>query len=256
MSWQADIEQIVRWADADPRFIDRAGAHLGEEERAALKAVVRSGGDLGAVAEAVGPLVMAKLRARVPMPQRAREPVAKAWKVVKTPLAVAWSPAGIEPGAIAQEFLERYGAQIETLTGTATAAAAKAKTLVRSLKSLAASKELLEAANDLREQIGELNTIVANCTHPEEDRASWAARAEELLRESVQLIEDVRTIRQLTTDLGERLEHLANALQEWADAPPATRASQAESMAARVRAVADAAADMHEQFLGALFGRH
>lgn len=253
-TWRADVERILAWTRADQRFLQRVGARLGPDERTALAAVVETRGDPAALAQRLSPLLLAKLRIRqAALPPRVRQPADAALKVLENALTEGWKPPDAQQ--LAESFTERYAASLESLTGAASAAAAKAKALSGALKSLSESKELLGAVEALREQAGELQAAATACTHPEDDRTAWLERARELLREAADTIETLKSLRSRATELAKRSEQIAAALREWIEAPAKERAARAEAMATRVRAAADAAMGMYEQFAATLLGR-
>jgi hypothetical protein len=252
-AWRAELDRVLLLTDKDEAALGRLGARLGENEREILRAAIETRGDVRAIAERLGPLAVAKLRGRMRLPDRARQPVAAAWRTLEAPLSVMWNPpSDASAEEIASAFLERYGARMNELTGGVSKAAAAARALGETLRSASSAKELIETTTTLRTAAEELRSAATSCSHPETEGAAWPSHAQELAREALDAVESVRSLQTQAKEAAERFKALARALTEWVDAPPATRASQAEGMAARVRAAADAAAGMHTELLRAV----
>jgi hypothetical protein len=254
-TWAEDVELLLRWTERDEKALEKARAKLTEEERAVIDAVVETRGEPRALAERLGPIVLAKLKARgIRPPERLREPAAKAWNAVKTPLKLAWRPpAKADPAKLAEAFADRYSARLETLTKEGAAAAHAAATLAEGLRAAGATKELLAAATELQVHVQQLRSAATSCVHPEGDRTRWLADVANLAREATEMVDLAQRLGTGLRGLHEQADALAASLREWVDAPPRERAARAESMAVRVRAARDAAIAMHEDFLGLIF---
>jgi hypothetical protein len=253
-TWNNDVEQLLTWAKADERFIARVGARLGEDERAVLQAIVTTRGDLKSMVQQLGPLALAKLRARVHVPDRFRGGANRAWKILEVPLKQSWSPQN--PEALAQEFFGRYGAKVETLTGEATRAAVAAKAVATTLKAFAGTKDLVKAAAQLSAQADRLEASVSRCIHHERaERAAWLGTSGSITHEGIQTVESVRAMTARAKEYAQHIESIARSLDDWTKASVGERAATAPAMAEYVRAAAQAAAEMQEKFLDALFAR-
>ena len=246
--WRADLERVLRWTSLDRTLMDRLGARLDDDRRTLLDAAIETRGDVRGLAERLGPVVLERLRARSRQAAPAR--VAKAMEKLGKPLATAWATsAGESAEQVALQFLEQYGTRLEELTGSVTKAVAAAKAAGAAMRSVAASKDLLDVATDLSSQVQEMKAAAAACAHPE-GSGSWGDRTEALAREGFDSAEAARNLQKTAQDFRRRCEAITNALREWSEAPAGERATKAGSMAARLRAAGAVAADMRERMGG------
>jgi hypothetical protein len=243
--WRGDLERVLRWASVDERLVVRLGARLDDDRRALLSAVIETRGDVRELAERLGPAVLEKMRTRAR--EAGHNRASRALELLGRPLAAVWSaPIGLSAEQVAQQFLEKYGARLEELTGSATTAATAAKTASAAMQSVAASKDLLAAASNLDSQVDELKAAGAACAHPEGGE-SWGDRTKALAREGIDSAETARSLRTTAQNLRQQCEAITNALRAWSEESPAERATTAESMAVRWRAAATVVADMRKQ---------
>lgn len=237
-----DLERVLGWASADERFLDRASAGLDEDRAEMLKAIVETRGDVVALSRRLAPEVLERLRAHAP------KRTATALDLLGTPLARAWStPEGASVEQIAQRFLERYGARLEDLTGTVGKGAAAAKTAANTMQTISASKELLAAAASLEQQVKEVTAAAEACTHPEDAVPDRSDQGRVVAREGLETVDAARKLTSTARQLRARCDAVARGLSAWAEAPPAERASTAETMALHLRAAATVVADMREE---------
>jgi hypothetical protein len=254
---RADVERMLAWAKADDRFLDRMQGRIGVEQRKALDAIIGSGGDLGAIAQKIGPIALAKLRARrSSVPEASRRPTEDLMRLIETPLQMSWAaPADLSAEELARVFLEKYSARLAELSGHVSRAAAAARGLAQVMRSVSEAKDLVEVIATVRQEMQQLGAAASACAHPDDDRARWGVDAEQLLHEAVDTVEALRSIQSKARALGERATQIANAFSAWVDAPDHVKAGQAESMATQVHAAAKTVSSMREEFLGALFNR-
>lgn len=253
--WRSDVERLLRWTERDNQLLARAKTKLTDEERNVVHAVVVSGGDAAALAAALGPLVMAKLKARgLQPPAKFREPAAKVWNVLKAPLRVAWVPeAGADPIAIAAAFAQRYSVHLDTLTDHCDAAAKATTALAHGLKTLGTSGELIQLTEQIQAHVRQMHAVATDCAHPNGDAARWASQSVDLARDATEGFDLLKRLSTGLRDMGTKCRALVESLREWADAPEAERAARAPAMAARVRAARDVVISMHEDFLSLVF---
>lgn len=231
-----DLERVLDWTTKDEQFLDRVTAQMDPDRRAVLKAIVETRGNPAALAQSVAPEVLERVRARLP------QPVA----VLAQPLAKTWTlPADLSADQVAQQFLERYGVRLEELTGHATKAAAAARTAAGAIGGARAAGDAREALSSLESALSEMTAAVTECTHPE--GASWKAEIAGVAREGADVVDAATKLRSLVGAFKSNLQAIERAFQSWADAPPAERATTAESMAKHVRAASAVVTDMKEQ---------
>ena len=243
--WRGDLERVLRWTSLDQTLMGRLGERLDDDRRTLLNAAIETRGDLGGLAERLGPVVLERLRARSRQAAPAR--VAKAMEQLGKPLANAWATSiGESAEQVALQFLERFGTRLEELTGSVTKAVAAAKAAGATMRGVAASKDLLDAAKDLDSQVQEMKAAADACAHPE-GAGSWGDRTKALAREGFDSVETARSLQTTAQDFRERCEAITNALREWSEAPVGERATKAGSMAARLRAASAVAADMRQR---------
>lgn len=256
MTWRSDVALLCDMAEKDKRLLDRLGKHLRAEEKEILEAIVRSHGDPKSLAEQLGPIAIARLKARgVSVPQRVREPAAQAWKILQVPLKMAWRPpAKPTPQKLAQAFLDNYGARLATLSTDAKAVDKAVGTLAECLRSVGATKDLLGLAQSLQSEVKKLEAVATSCTHAHHDAGKWATDCAQLTRESAQTLQMVRSLGERLNAMGDQLDELAGSVREWVEAKPIDRAKRAEAMAVRMKAASDVVASMREDFLAAVFG--
>jgi hypothetical protein len=216
---------------------------------------VETKGDVEALKQRLGPLLIAKVKARCIGPQPGPgEGAAEVWKILEAPLRVAWTPpAKADPLALAEAFTARYATKLEELTGRCDVAAKAAASLSQGLKTLRSSRELIELAGELQAQVQELRSVAQDCAHPGPDKVKWASDAAELVHEAQ---ETANLVQRLTKGIGEldaSLSSVATSLREWVDAPVDKRAEGAESMGMRVRAAHAVTVAMHKDFLKLVF---
>lgn len=253
-TWRDDLDLLLRMTDRDEKLLARAKKKLSDDERRIIDAVVETKGDLEALKQRLGPLLIAKLTARCIGPRAKPGSGAEVWKIVEAPLRVAWTPpSSADPFALAEAFTARYATKLEELTGRCDTAAKAAASLSQGLKTLKSSRELLELAGKLQAQVQELRSVAQDCAHPSPDKAKWASDAADLAREAHETLSLVERLMKGIGTLDAALSSVATSLRDWIDAPVDERAERAESMGARVRAAHEVALAMHEDFLTLVF---